>query len=737
MNTSVTPYAGKRHWVQMVLGAGVMRFSVSGDGVHWSPVFQAAGVQSRPCTHVGLVLRRLREETLDPLADGPSPCARRAHVAGFGESRRSVPQELVKLKTVPAAAPGSAPQPAVPLAKCGSVEQWQQHVAASRPGDVAADAWLRACAISTLVECPPQPLYQAVVLRLLDEASAGPEKVDAKLRAFDDAGLLLNTPDGNTASQLGGCFVRLGQALLRQGEPAPFSAVSAGLLRARAPHRIAVGMPWEELLVAELVPLMYDNRWKAVDDVVRRIRLWQDPRRIMGGLPGEETPLAELSDWASASVPRRGGVATGERAGGAGQWRPLLSPSLSREAYTAVAELEAAIRGQGYAEGCQLIVATPNPLSLGLAPDATDRRLMVAFPTAVRLIVDRTPALRKTLETSFLKIGRLRLQGAVNAGDQVAVETVAVQFPGTEVAVDAHQWLGDRALSAGRFAHAIAQYRQAWPGASAAQRVDLAARARLAGALQGREMSSPGEAAGEDRQRATLAGGVRAAGGRVSPGPRGRRRGRRRLVAVVSRAGQVPGQVGRPHRRERRAAAAQSAVARSGLARAANGRGGRPAVDAGQQSGALGGHESGRRPPALAAAHADRQEPAVVVDGAAASGGRRIADFRAAAAEGRPGAGVSRRGQRPPAVAVQSGNVRGQRSAALGSRRLRARVAVRLSAEAGAVAVPHRRGLRRTAWRSRRCAISSTPGAECCPARPLWSTTRSWRPSAAQCCVAT
>mgnify|MGYP000064395875 CR=1 FL=1 len=33
-----------------------------------------------------------------------------------------------------------------------------------------------------------------------------------------------------------------------KGEPAPFSAVRSGLLHARAPHRIAVRMPWEELL---------------------------------------------------------------------------------------------------------------------------------------------------------------------------------------------------------------------------------------------------------------------------------------------------------------------------------------------------------------------------------------------------------------------------------------------------------------------------------------------------------
>jgi len=490
-NAAASPYAGKRQWVQLVAGAGMWRFSVSGDGIHWSPAITAAAVQRPLPTQVGLYciptdkarsikLRSLEVRRLDGLSSAAPPAV-----------VERVPQEVGRLKTLPAPASGGAPQPAVLLEKAGSLEQWLQVATASRPTDVAPEVWQRACTLHTLTESTGQPLCQLLLFRLLDDLVAGPAEPALKVQALEEAALLINPQDGNSANQLGDCYGRLGQSLLRQGDPAPFSTVSSGLLRAPIAQRMWGRVAWDDLLTAELFPLLYQSRWSQVDELCQRIRLWQQPRRLMSNLPAEELPIADLADWARATMPRRTSQPQAERSGAGIFWRPLLSPSLSKEGYNALAEVDAALRGQAYGEACQAITATANPLALGMVPDTKDRRLLVTYPVAIRLMMDRQPALRKAMVEGYLRIGRLRLQTAISNGDESAVETVAVLFVGTQVAVEAHQWLGDRVLSAGRFVDAIGRYKQALHGASPAQRVAVAARARLAAALLGRELASP------------------------------------------------------------------------------------------------------------------------------------------------------------------------------------------------------------------------------------------------------
>jgi len=490
-NGAASPYAGKRQWVQLVSGAGMWRFSVSGDGVHWSPTLNVVSTQRPPCTQVGLYcipsdkarsikLRSVEVRRLDGLSSAAPPAV-----------VERVPQEVGRLKTLPAPAPGGAPQPVVPLEKAGSLEQWLQVAAASRPADVTPEVWQRACTLHTLTESTGQPLCQLLLFRLLDDLVAGPAEPALKVQALEEAALLINPQDGNSANQLGDCYGRLGQALLRQGDPTPFSTVSAGLLRATVAQRMWGRVAWDDLLTAELFPLLYQSRWRQVDELCRRIGLWQQPRRLMSSLPPDEAPVAELADWARTTIPRRTSPPQAERSGAGIFWRPLLSPSLSKEGYNSLAEVDAALRGQAYGEACQAIAATANPLALGIVPDARDRRLLVTYPVAIRLMMDRQPALRKAMAEGYLRIGRLRLQTAINNGDELGVETAAVLFVGTEVAVDAHQWLGDRALSAGRFVDAVGRYKQALYGASPAQRLAVAARARLAAALLGRELASP------------------------------------------------------------------------------------------------------------------------------------------------------------------------------------------------------------------------------------------------------
>ena len=71
------------------------------------------------------------------------------------------------------------------------------------------------------------------------------------------------------------------------------------------------------------------------------------------------------------------------------------------------------------------------------------------------------PALRQTLEEKFAALGKLRLKNAATAGDAAAMESVAVQFAGTDVSSQALRCLGDRALSLGQFDEAADRFRGA------------------------------------------------------------------------------------------------------------------------------------------------------------------------------------------------------------------------------------------------------------------------------------
>ena len=91
------------------------------------------------------------------------------------------------------------------------------------------------------------------------------------------------------------------------------------------------------------------------------------------------------------------------------------------------------------------------------------------------------PKLRQTMNEQFGARGQLRVRQAIGEGNLLALEAATMQFCGTEAAAEAHLWLGDRALAAGDFLHAIGQYRQALEGNLPAGAVQP--RLRLAGEL--------------------------------------------------------------------------------------------------------------------------------------------------------------------------------------------------------------------------------------------------------------
>ncbi|MCR4411552.1 MAG: PQQ-binding-like beta-propeller repeat protein [Thermoguttaceae bacterium] len=467
-NRLPVPFSGARQWIRVVYGANVAKAWTSGDGQRWLPVAPGWFGADGACTMVGLYclpanakrtirLRAMEARTLDALAamslDAARPCG-----------------------------------PA--LAKTTSLAAWREQVIKQQPSDVPWERWWRACAVQTLVESPKGNLAQPLLDKLLQAAFDEPGDLGNRLALLDQAALLYRPDEWNAIDRFGGLVERLGQTLIRQGHPAPLSVLSRALLHSPLWHVRRLPVFSEAWLRQELFVLAGSERWEDLRAFVGRLRYWGGGV-LREGEPLWGPPFEYLVHWADALAdphlprrddrkPRSPHVAR----------HPYLEPS-NKEAFNTVAEFRAAIDGQSYREACQLIAAIADPASLGLLGDRKDPHLLVTFPLAVELAMREYPALRQTMQEKYSSVGKLRIKQAAGSGNAAAIETVALQFPGTDAAAEAHRWLGDRALSAGRFVEALDHYRKALESAPAAERGPLGARCRLAGAMMGLDVGQP------------------------------------------------------------------------------------------------------------------------------------------------------------------------------------------------------------------------------------------------------
>ncbi len=431
IQNSLSPCAGKPQWIKILPGIRCWRFAVSGDGIHWS-YFPTPLSGPRPqCVYAGLY-------------------------TAPGESKRKI-----RLRSM-------------------RVEMLEGLHAAVPPE-----------ARELFSHYPPRADESNKLLARLSEFVARPVEAELRMKALEEAVLVLVASGGQDAEDISTLYARLGQALIDEKFDRPLSAISTSLMRVPITRHEFEAVNLHELLLAELIPLMYRNDRQQIAKLCGRIRLWQGHRRRANSLPDEERTLAHISDWASGVLGWEGMPFGYMPKGAVGATRSLAVPQISRDGYTVLADVQAAVHGQALKDAGQIILAQTDPWGFGIIPDSLDRRLLTAFPTAVRLMFYRNPALQNTMGELFGPVGRIRLQEAMRNSDHRTVEAVASMFHGTQLAVEAYQWLGDRAMAAGQFSQAIGAYRQALFGATTEQWRGIAARARLAGAMIGRELGQP------------------------------------------------------------------------------------------------------------------------------------------------------------------------------------------------------------------------------------------------------
>jgi outer membrane protein assembly factor BamB len=480
---AAAPLAGRRQWLRVVYGAGLARCYTSGDGLDWSEIQPNPIHVSGRCATVGLYcaaakarraikLRSLEIRRLDALAS-------------------LAPAELVER----AAAPEATKSPA----------DWHAHATQSQPPEVAPGVWRRACAIRALGDNLPHALGQPVLTWLLDDVLTAAGDWQSKLRALDEAALLVEV--GTYGSQpncpdLGALYERLGQELCRQGHAAPLKTISAAMLRTPSWNIRSDPFP-QDLVHCELLVLAQQERWAEVSQCCRRLRYFLrlgDPSYYTPPWKEQADATLHLLRWAEAqawlSAPR---LPTAELPRGKGslsrkQWRHPLAEHVSKESFSLLAEFDAAVSSGEYRGACQVVSSWSNAEGGGLLPAAKDQRLLQSLAAIMESAMQNAPELRQTMREHYAPVGRLRLKQATTDGDAAAVAAVVLQFYGTEAAADAHLWLGDRWLSRGEAGRAIGHYRESLPNVPAERREGVLARLRLAGAMLGRNAGGPAAA---------------------------------------------------------------------------------------------------------------------------------------------------------------------------------------------------------------------------------------------------
>ncbi|MDB5386282.1 MAG: Tetratricopeptide 2 repeat protein [Planctomycetaceae bacterium] len=469
LQNQIVPFTGDKQWVRLVLGNGVLKCWVSADGVHWGRALDP--------------LRYIRGGTVEfglyslPGEERHSITLRRIEVRELNGLTAIVPDDL--LDRVP-----SLPGDLEP-------EAWLESVLSSRPPNIDSMQWRQACALRTLALGSAGELGKTLLSALIADVIVRPVSPADRVRFLNDAALISDTWDHADGMSFSDAFERLGQQLILEGHPQPCRFSGTALLRCPLWTTAPIRVPAESLARYELVQSLYKEDWDEVGRICRWLRFWNKASH-----PGYQSfhgrdSLRSFVELAEAGVQRFGNEAKpAPRPSVPGvetaSWRHPLIEQLSKEGYNVLAEFEAALAGDSFKDACQIVAAASASGSLGLLPDARDRRLLVSLPRAVSQAMREYPQLQKTMITQFGPIGRIRVRQAIAEGNTAGIQAATLQFTGTEAAAEAHAWLGDQAMAAGNFVQASGQYQQALPTATHLLRQELQAKLRLVSALSAR-----------------------------------------------------------------------------------------------------------------------------------------------------------------------------------------------------------------------------------------------------------
>jgi outer membrane protein assembly factor BamB len=418
--------AGQPVWLRLRQCGGVQRVDLSGDGRRWvlgtgpQPAFAAIGMHAVP-----------------------HPSARSITIAAL---------EQAGFPRLDALASLDARESAVELPPQGPFAAWLAAADAAKPPAADAGAWRRACALKAVAGNAAKDLAIDLLGFLWRESFSLELTDEARHELLDEILALAPVVDEPAAAmRIAGLLTSLGGERAAEGVLRCFSAISTDL----AAMPLRSGDPFspfpEPLARREIVGLLAQGDGEAVHGLVEQLSFFGCTAKPRNDV---------FFTWADAVATSR---LAAKPAALAAAWRHPLLAAPGKESLSVHAELTVAMAGEDWQDVCRLIDAAAADGSIDLLPDRDDPDLLVSLPVAVATAMRDEPRLLETMRQKRERIAGLRLLESTSAGDAAAIETVTVQFHGTAAAAEAHGWLGDRSMAAGRFAAARRHYDAAVP----------------------------------------------------------------------------------------------------------------------------------------------------------------------------------------------------------------------------------------------------------------------------------
>jgi hypothetical protein len=413
-------------WLRLRQCGGVQRLDVSDDGRRWvlgtetQPAFAAIGIHAVPHPSARSITIAVLEQAGFPMLDS--------------------------------LAPPDVRESAVELPPQGPLAAWLAAADVAKPPAADTRTWRRACALKAVASSAAKDLAIDLLGFLWRESLSLELTDEARHELLDEILALAPVVDEPAAAmRIAGLLTSLGGERAAEGEPRCLSAISNDLatmpLRSGAPFS-----PFPEPLARrEIIGLLAQGDCEAVHGLVERLSFFGYTAKPRNDV---------FFTWADAVATSRLG---GKPLALAAEWRHPLLAAPGRESLGVQAELAGAMAGEDWQDVCRLIDAAAADGSIDLLPDRDDPDLLLSLPVAVATAMRDEPRLLETMRQERERIAGLRLLESTSAGNAAAVEAITVQFHGTAAAAEAHAWLGDRSMAAGRFIAARRHYEAAAP----------------------------------------------------------------------------------------------------------------------------------------------------------------------------------------------------------------------------------------------------------------------------------
>ena len=472
-NAFPVPYHTPKQWIKIVAGLGTLQILVSGDGRHWGHLVEnPARDLVGPVATVGLFGQ-----------PGPAPRSLRLSHLEIRELNGVTSLAENKLITL-------SPQFAVEELKDSA--KWTHRVLATHPAGVDLPHWFNACAVAALSQGPAKEFGAPLLKRLVGIGIRSEASIRQKLQLLDDASLLCDLWEEANARTVAIHYEDLAEQLSSTGDPHPLATIRPAILRSPMWTVSKLRFAWEKQNSREVLLSAYRGDWSEAWRTSERALFWNTGVHPDWKPTERSDDLDKHARWVRAvcveNVPQLDDGTVGVFPGG---WRHPLAMQWNKEAYNVRSELQSALVGQTYEDACKIVMSIGDQDGPGLLPDMDDHQLFVSLPTAVEGAMLTHPDFAKLMVEKFGPLGLIRVRNSINAGDVRSVQAATLQFFGTEAAAEAHQWLGDRALSAGRFPAAEEHFLLALAHAAPRQREALESRLQLATVLNGQQPNSP------------------------------------------------------------------------------------------------------------------------------------------------------------------------------------------------------------------------------------------------------